>query len=50
MFEQIVNAFRFSGLRVQTGVFGASMTVNIENAGPVTIMLDSADRNTPRRS
>ena len=51
MFEQLVDSFRLnSGLRVETGVFGAMMTVKIENAGPVTIILDSADRNTPRRS
>ncbi len=49
MFDQLIDAFRFSGLRVQTGVFGAMMNVEIENAGPVTIMLDSADRNAPRR-
>jgi D-tyrosyl-tRNA(Tyr) deacylase len=49
MFEQLVDAFRFSGLRVQTGVFGAMMNVEIENAGPVTIILDSADRNAPRK-
>ncbi len=50
MFDQVVDAFRLSGLHVQTGVFGAAMTVRIENDGPVTIMLDSTDRNTPRRS
>lgn len=49
MFDQVVDAFRFSGLRVETGVFGASMNVEIENAGPVTIVLDSAERNTPRK-
>ncbi|HIF72813.1 MAG TPA: D-tyrosyl-tRNA(Tyr) deacylase [Dehalococcoidia bacterium] len=49
MFDQLIDAFRFSGLRVQTGVFGAMMNVEIENAGPMTIMLDSADRNAPRR-
>ena len=51
MFEQIVDSFKLhSGLRVETGVFGASMKVEIENAGPVTIVLDSEERNTPRRS
>ena len=50
MFEQLVDAFRFSGLRVQTGVFGAMMDVSIDNAGPATIVLDSAERNTPRGS
>jgi D-tyrosyl-tRNA(Tyr) deacylase len=49
MFDQLVDAFRFSGLRVQTGVFGAMMNVSIENAGPVTIILDSEDRNSPRK-
>ncbi|MDP6666505.1 MAG: D-aminoacyl-tRNA deacylase [Dehalococcoidia bacterium] len=50
MFDRVADAFRYSGLRVETGVFGASMNVQIENAGPVTIMLDSADRHTPRRN
>jgi D-aminoacyl-tRNA deacylase len=46
MFDELIDSFRLkSGLQVETGVFGASMTVDIENAGPVTIMLDSADRN-----
>jgi len=50
MFNQLVDSFRLnSGLKVETGVFGASMNVDIENAGPVTIILDSVDRNTPRR-
>ena len=49
MFDRVVEAFSFSGLEVQTGEFGAFMDVEIENAGPVTIALDSADRNTPRR-
>ncbi len=51
MFNQLVDSFRLhSGLQVETGVFGASMNVEIENAGPVTIVLDSAERNMPRRS
>ena len=50
MFKELVDSFRMnSGLNVQTGVFGASMNVEIENAGPVTIILDSEERNTPRR-
>ncbi len=50
MFKEVIDAFRLnSGLPVETGVFGASMKVDIENAGPVTIILDSTDRNTPRR-
>ncbi|MCH8102998.1 MAG: D-aminoacyl-tRNA deacylase, partial [Chloroflexi bacterium] len=33
-----------------TGLFGAYMQVELVNDGPVTIMLDSQERNTPRRS
>jgi D-tyrosyl-tRNA(Tyr) deacylase len=33
-----------TGLKVQTGVFGAHMLVSLVNDGPVTIMLDSKDR------
>jgi D-tyrosyl-tRNA(Tyr) deacylase len=33
-----------TGLKVQTGIFGARMLVSIVNDGPVTIMLDSKDK------
>lgn len=50
MFDSVVEAFRDRGLHVFTGAFGAQMSVEIVNDGPVTILLDSADRQTPRRS
>lgn len=50
MFNQVVESFRATGITVETGVFGASMNVKLENAGPATFILDSADRLTPRRS
>ena len=51
MFNNLVDAFRLdSGLTVATGIFGASMKVEIVNAGPVTIILDSTDRHKPRKS
>ena len=49
VFERVAAAFRTSGLRVETGLFGAYMLVELENAGPATIILDTADRKTPRR-
>ena len=49
MFERLADAFRASGLRVETGLFGAYMLVELENAGPATIILDTEDRKTPRR-
>ena len=48
-FVRAVELFRQSGLRVETGVFQAHMMVSSTNDGPVTIMLDSADRARPRR-
>ena len=49
LFELTLTKFRDSGLRVETGQFQAHMLVSIQNDGPVTILLDSADRNRPRR-
>ena len=49
MFDRVVAAFRARGVRAETGVFGAYMQVELVNDGPVTIMLDSQERNTPRR-
>ena len=49
LFERTLAVFRQTGLRVETGMFQAHMVVSIENDGPVTIMLDSADRHKPRR-
>ena len=41
-------ALRDLGLPVATGVFGADMQVTLVNDGPVTILIDSADRLLPR--
>ena len=47
LFNRTVDLFKESGLKVQSGRFQAHMMVSIHNDGPVTIMLDSAER--PRR-
>ena len=49
LFDRTVAKFRESGLRVATGVFQAHMMVSLINDGPVTIMIESADRERPRR-
>ncbi len=49
LYERTVEMFRESGLKVSTGRFRELMTVTIQNEGPVTLMLDSADRFKPRR-
>lgn len=40
LYEQFVAQLRQSGLRVETGKFGAMMQVSIDNDGPVTLLLE----------
>lgn len=49
LIERLAAALRARGLAVETGRFGAYMLVDAVNDGPVTIILDSADRERPRR-
>lgn len=42
LYETFLEEIKKSGLRVQCGKFGADMTVDIVNDGPVTILLDSS--------
>ena len=41
LYEIFLNEMRKSNLKVECGKFGADMTVDIVNDGPVTILLDS---------
>lgn len=41
LYERFVELLRESNLKVETGKFGAHMIVDIQNDGPVTLMLDS---------
>ncbi|HLB26970.1 MAG TPA: D-aminoacyl-tRNA deacylase [Dehalococcoidia bacterium] len=47
--EAFARAMREAGVPTQTGRFGAKMAVELANEGPVTIVLDSADFERPRR-
>ena len=47
--EAFAQAMREAGVAVQTGRFGARMTVELANEGPVTIVLDSEELDRPRR-
>ena len=40
LYNRFVAKLRASGLRVETGFFGAMMQVSIENDGPVTLLLE----------
>ncbi|PKB79171.1 MAG: D-tyrosyl-tRNA(Tyr) deacylase [SAR202 cluster bacterium Io17-Chloro-G9] len=49
MYEYALALFNNTGLRVASGTFQAYMQVRSQNDGPVTLLLDSADRQRPRR-
>lgn len=44
LYEQMINELSKSGLGVGTGEFGADMKVELLNDGPVTILIDSKNR------
>jgi len=41
LFDALVTAVRHHGVPVETGVFGADMSVTLVNDGPVTVIVDS---------
>lgn len=47
--DDFSESMRSQGFRVETGVFGAEMAVELVNDGPVTIWLDTEDLRAPRR-
>lgn len=44
LYEQFNTALREKGIKVETGVFGAMMDVQLTNYGPVTLMVDSKEK------
>jgi D-tyrosyl-tRNA(Tyr) deacylase len=49
LYEYSLDQFRQTGLKVVSGRFQAHMRVHLQNDGPVTLLLDSADRHRTRR-
>ena len=45
LYNYFVESARRGPVPVETGVFQATMEVHLVNSGPVTIVIDSADRN-----
>lgn len=41
IYDKFIEMLKETGIKVETGVFGAHMDVEIQNDGPVTILLDS---------
>ena len=49
LIDHFAETLRAQGIPVETGVFGAMMSVELTNDGPFTIVMDSADLERPRR-
>ena len=49
LIDHFAETLRAQGVPVETGVFGAMMSVELTNDGPFTIVIDSADLERPRR-
>ena len=44
LYEHFLSQARIRGAKVETGEFGATMEVDLTNAGPVTIILDTREK------
>lgn len=44
LYEHFISKLRENGIHVETGVFGAMMEVTLINDGPVTILMDSKNK------
>jgi D-tyrosyl-tRNA(Tyr) deacylase len=49
-FESVVSRLREQGVRLQLGVYGAEMAVELSNDGPVTLVIDSPPIPQSKRS
>ena len=45
LYEKMIDTLKLKGIKVEVGIFGADMLVDIQNDGPVTIILDTDDAN-----
>ncbi len=45
LYNLFVDELKKSGLKIETGIFGAMMEVNINNDGPVTLLLEKEATN-----
>ncbi len=45
LYQMMLDQFQAIGLAIQSGRFGASMAINLENDGPVTLFLDSLSKD-----
>src|ERR1700753_2795329 len=46
MYEKMIDALKaITGKRIATGIFGADMKISLTNDGPVTIIMDTKDKD-----
>ena len=46
LYEQMINAIEtVTGKKIATGIFGADMKISLVNDGPVTIIMDTKDKD-----
>ncbi|HNM76860.1 MAG TPA: D-aminoacyl-tRNA deacylase [Tepidiformaceae bacterium] len=50
LYQRFCEAIDRQDIRCERGVFGAEMLVRLENDGPVTLIIDTSDLDTPRRA
>ncbi|MEK7673322.1 MAG: D-aminoacyl-tRNA deacylase [Patescibacteria group bacterium] len=50
LYEEFIKALELKGAKVKTGIFGADMKVSLVNDGPVTIILESPEKNSMEQS
>jgi D-tyrosyl-tRNA(Tyr) deacylase len=44
MYEKFIDQLKKYDIKIQTGVFGANMQIELVNDGPVTIIIDSKNK------
>jgi D-tyrosyl-tRNA(Tyr) deacylase len=49
LFDETLKLIKASGLRVASGCFQEHMVIELQNNGPVTILIDSSDHTTPTK-
>lgn len=49
LYERFIEELQRSGLKIETGRFGAHMQVHLVNDGPLTFILDSKEKNLSER-
>ena len=50
LWEAFCAAIESQGIRCERGIFGAEMSVELLNDGPVTLIIDTRDLEQPRRT